>query len=488
MDFPEPLGPTSTTRQGDGSRRAGLSGSRSATGGRGYRRLRSRPVSTTTDPTARRRSWWGWGYEDEAVTAEQQRSLAAAVARRLGQDDIAIRPPARLEDLSLPAPRVTPPASLAGICSVDLEDRAGHTYGKSFRDVVRALRGQLDHPPDVVAFPTRRARRRRPPRLVHRRRRRGHPLRRRLLGGGRRRARGRPRLPRRRLDRPRPARPGAGDRPDLASGSHPGRRARAGARGPAAPARAHAAPLPPELRGLDARRLAGHPLRRPLRHRVHPHRRPRGVDAGRHAGRHQRELPPAGLRRRPVARPAVPGLRGHARHHHRGVDAAAGPPSVQGLGRASASTTSSPGRRRCGRCRSRACSPRTAACSTAARPPPPPASTTGGRSWCSASSRPTTPSSRGWRERWSWCADHGGEVPEARHGAPRRRRDPVATGRRVATVVPAGALHARRAGGHVAGARDLRDGDHLGPLPGAARRGDGGGAGRPPARLRRRAR
>ena len=110
-------------------------------------------MSTTTDPTARRRSWWGWGYEDEAVTAEQQRSLAAAVARRLGQDDIVIRPPARLEDLSLPTPRVTPPTSLAEICSVDLADRAGHAYGKSFRDIVRAHRGQLDHPPDVVAFP-----------------------------------------------------------------------------------------------------------------------------------------------------------------------------------------------------------------------------------------------------------------------------------------------------------------------------------------------
>ena len=48
---------------------------------------------------------------------------------------------------------MAPPASLAGICSIDTEERAGHTYGKSYRDVVRAFRGELPHPPDVVMFP-----------------------------------------------------------------------------------------------------------------------------------------------------------------------------------------------------------------------------------------------------------------------------------------------------------------------------------------------
>src|SRR5205823_14827149 len=31
--------------------------------------------------------------------------------------------------------------------------RAGHAYGKSDREVVRAFGGRLDHPPDVVARP-----------------------------------------------------------------------------------------------------------------------------------------------------------------------------------------------------------------------------------------------------------------------------------------------------------------------------------------------
>jgi alkyldihydroxyacetonephosphate synthase len=59
-----------------------------------------------------------------------------------------------LEDLDLPVPRVVPPRSLAHLCSSGRRDRASHTYGRSYRDTVRLLRGQLAHPPDVVAYPT----------------------------------------------------------------------------------------------------------------------------------------------------------------------------------------------------------------------------------------------------------------------------------------------------------------------------------------------
>jgi alkyldihydroxyacetonephosphate synthase len=101
----------------------------------------------------RRRSWWGWGWEDEALSPEQVASLGAAVAGRLGLSDVSPRPAPSLSSLDLPTPRVTPPRALAEICSSDTEDRAGHAYGKAFRDVVRAFAGRLDHPPDVVAFP-----------------------------------------------------------------------------------------------------------------------------------------------------------------------------------------------------------------------------------------------------------------------------------------------------------------------------------------------
>jgi alkyldihydroxyacetonephosphate synthase len=100
----------------------------------------------------RRRSWWGWGWEDEAMTDEQVASLAAAVSERVGRD-LEVQPAPDLDVIELPRPRVAVPDSLAPICSTTKRERAAHTYGRSYRDVVRGFRGDLAHPPDVVALP-----------------------------------------------------------------------------------------------------------------------------------------------------------------------------------------------------------------------------------------------------------------------------------------------------------------------------------------------
>src|SRR3989442_10694023 len=71
----------------------------------------------------------------------------------LDVDEIAVADPPKIEELELPPPRLEPPASLAPLCTTDPAERAGHTYGKSFRDVVRAFRREFVHPPDVVAVP-----------------------------------------------------------------------------------------------------------------------------------------------------------------------------------------------------------------------------------------------------------------------------------------------------------------------------------------------
>ena len=112
----------------------------------------------------------------------------------------------------------------------------------------------------------------------------------------------------------------------------PGRGARAVDRAAVAPTRSDVAALPAILRLLQPRRLAGHPRRWPLRHPLHPHRRPGRVVARGHPGRDQRVASAAGIRRRPVSGPAVRRLRGHAGHHHRGVDAVAKPPAMAGHG------------------------------------------------------------------------------------------------------------------------------------------------------------
>ena len=102
---------------------------------------------------ARRLKHWGWGYEDEQPTLDEQRGAAAFIAQRLGFGSAELEPAVAIDDVVLPAPRLQPPGALRAICRADAHDRARHALGASYRDVVRGLRGQFDHPPDLVAYP-----------------------------------------------------------------------------------------------------------------------------------------------------------------------------------------------------------------------------------------------------------------------------------------------------------------------------------------------
>jgi alkyldihydroxyacetonephosphate synthase len=102
---------------------------------------------------SRQQKFWGWGWEDEGPSPEQQAGIAEALASRFGLGQLTIHPPPRLADITLRPSRVNPPPTLASICSTSTFDRASHSYGKAFRDVVRAFRRSYPNPPDVVAFP-----------------------------------------------------------------------------------------------------------------------------------------------------------------------------------------------------------------------------------------------------------------------------------------------------------------------------------------------
>jgi len=102
---------------------------------------------------ARRLKHWGWGYEDEQLPDQELRASCAFLAQRLGFGSPEPEHPVPLSEVSLPQPRLKPPATLAEICSTDPYERALHAYGRSYRDVVRAFRGRFDHPPDVVVRP-----------------------------------------------------------------------------------------------------------------------------------------------------------------------------------------------------------------------------------------------------------------------------------------------------------------------------------------------
>ncbi|MHB1518456.1 MAG: FAD-binding oxidoreductase [Acidimicrobiales bacterium] len=99
------------------------------------------------------RRFWGWGREEDALSVAEQRALAARVAPLVGDFDLRPVPAPTRNEIELPSPRLTPPPSMAGWFSTDPEDRAGHTYGKSFRDLVRALERNWRRPPDCVVRP-----------------------------------------------------------------------------------------------------------------------------------------------------------------------------------------------------------------------------------------------------------------------------------------------------------------------------------------------
>ncbi|HVH07039.1 MAG TPA: FAD-binding oxidoreductase, partial [Myxococcota bacterium] len=100
-----------------------------------------------------RRKFWGWGLEGEGPSAEQAAGIAATLAARFGTALAAPLPAPRIENVALRAPRVQPPRALAALCTEEPAERAGHAYGKSYRDIVRAFRGEFPNPPDQVARP-----------------------------------------------------------------------------------------------------------------------------------------------------------------------------------------------------------------------------------------------------------------------------------------------------------------------------------------------
>jgi alkyldihydroxyacetonephosphate synthase len=97
---------------------------------------------------------WGWGRTAaDAPSAADLEALVPLVSGHIGVSIDAPATPAALPDL--PADRVSGrlPGSLQSLASDVPIDRARHSLGRSYRDVVRGIRGQLDHVPDVVLRP-----------------------------------------------------------------------------------------------------------------------------------------------------------------------------------------------------------------------------------------------------------------------------------------------------------------------------------------------
>ncbi|MCP5199686.1 MAG: FAD-binding oxidoreductase [Gammaproteobacteria bacterium] len=99
-----------------------------------------------------RRSLWTWGYVSDEPTDEARRAAAKALSGRLGA--VVEPPPApRIEDIELRAPRIAVPDKLRDWVSQDHVERVTHTHGGHPLELLAALRGEFQHPPDAVAHP-----------------------------------------------------------------------------------------------------------------------------------------------------------------------------------------------------------------------------------------------------------------------------------------------------------------------------------------------
>jgi alkyldihydroxyacetonephosphate synthase len=112
----------------------------------------STPSTTDTGPA--RRSFWGWGHEGEGPDAWRVELLLEYLKGRFELAEFDEIPAPSLDAVELRPPRFEVPAELRPLVSDAAFDRASHSYGKAFRDIVRGLRGEFSNPPDWVAFPT----------------------------------------------------------------------------------------------------------------------------------------------------------------------------------------------------------------------------------------------------------------------------------------------------------------------------------------------
>ncbi len=101
----------------------------------------------------RPRSFWGWGYADKFPDDEARAAIAQHAMGLLSLEGLEPQPAPSLETIRMPASRIAAPAALAAFASTDRRERALHTYGRSYRDLIRGFRGDFSAAPDLVLFP-----------------------------------------------------------------------------------------------------------------------------------------------------------------------------------------------------------------------------------------------------------------------------------------------------------------------------------------------
>ncbi|MCU1691392.1 MAG: linked oxidase domain protein [Frankiales bacterium] len=96
---------------------------------------------------------WGWGGPDDAPTRSDLEALGPFVQQATGVPVQPPEDPAPLQQVPPSARRAALPLPLRALASDEPADRLRHGIGRSYRDVVRGVRGQVPCPADLVLRP-----------------------------------------------------------------------------------------------------------------------------------------------------------------------------------------------------------------------------------------------------------------------------------------------------------------------------------------------
>ncbi|MBL6955047.1 MAG: FAD-binding oxidoreductase [Alphaproteobacteria bacterium] len=103
--------------------------------------------------TGKRRSFYGWGYQEDAVSADELSWFEGTWANLFGVDGFDPAPMPVEDEINLRAPRISIPKSLQAFCTDGKYDRLLHSYGRSVHDLARMIHHRdFTNPPDAVAY------------------------------------------------------------------------------------------------------------------------------------------------------------------------------------------------------------------------------------------------------------------------------------------------------------------------------------------------
>ena len=92
-----------------------------------------------TSPSLNKRSFYGWGFEKDVVSAEELSWFERAWSNLFGVDGFNAAPMPRESEITLRAPRLSLPTALEPFSTNDKYDRLLHCYGRSVHDLARMI-------------------------------------------------------------------------------------------------------------------------------------------------------------------------------------------------------------------------------------------------------------------------------------------------------------------------------------------------------------